>query len=278
MEKDTILRCLARAADALKLKTEGNPAYGWHYKSVGSKVSDSAGNIRWLRILARTKDQKNDRVWFGLKSAGEIQGVNKPAWFGDYEWEEENLRSRADILEFISDTLISDSPELRSEIQLSEKWLGSLRVSLECLRHAKTDRVAVRQDLVTRRLRERFGEKVDAEIKEWETNHGDLHWANLTTPVCWLLDWEAWGTAPKGFDVALLYCFTLQQPKTAKMVYESFKDWLDTPSGNKAQMFACAELMRMSELYSDHPQLYPCLANRAEELASPYGLSVSKPK
>jgi hypothetical protein len=266
MEKDQITQYLSKVANDLGMKILAAPAYGWHYKSIGSKVSDGSGTSRWLRVLAEKKNETNDRIWLGVKSAGQIHGVNKPGWYGDYEWEDGEYHCRADILEFVSDRPISSSPELHSQIQLEEDWLAHLRNALEHLHVVKTDRIAVRQDLVTRRLREIFGDTVDAEITEWETSHGDLHWANLTKPQFWLLDWEAWGIAPKAFDAALLYCFTLQQPEIAKLIYNRFRDWLDTPSGRKAQMFACAELMRMTKLYSDHPQLYPFLEQHAKRL------------
>jgi hypothetical protein len=278
MDKDTIQAYFIKAAVALNLKADGCWVYGWNNKSAGSKVIDRIGNFKWLRVIVWPNQQKNERVWFGLKSAGQITGVNKPAWLGDYEWEDGEFRCRADVLEFIGDKPVSDLPNLRQEIDLSGKWLEKLRGSLESLRKVPTDRIAVRQDLVTRRLHERYGQDVDAEIKEWETSHGDLHWANLTMPGCWLLDWEAWGTAPKGFDIALLYCFTLSQPKTAKAIFNHFKDCLDTQDGHKARMFACAELMRMTELYSDHADLYPYLVREAEQLARSCSLRISKPQ
>ncbi len=278
MEQEFITNALYSAANSLSLIITAPPAYGWHYKSAGSKVTDSNGNVRWLRVIAWPRHQKNERVWYGAKSTTQIKGVRKPSWFSDYEWDINEMRCRADILEFIADKLISDTPDLRCDFQPTEKWLSDLRISLEELHTTPTDRVSVRQDLVTRRLRERFGQNVDANVLEWETSHGDLHWANLTSPVCFLLDWEAWGVAPKAFDVALLYLFTLQQPRAARMLYDCFKDWLDNPIGHKAQMFACAELLRMSETYADHLKLYPFLIRRAEELSSLYNLTVLKPQ
>jgi hypothetical protein len=36
-----------------------------------------------------------------------------------------------------------------------------------------------------------FGVTVNLPSLAWTTAYGDLHWGNLTTPQCWLLDWEA---------------------------------------------------------------------------------------
>jgi hypothetical protein len=268
MEKIAIKECLSRAASDLALTLEGSPSYGWHFKSAGSKVSNVHGKTWWLRVLRLPKSQKNETIWTGLKNSAKLEGVKKPSWYSDHEWDEIEFCCRADVLEFIKDKPISDKLELSSEIELPEVWLSQLRLSLENLHRVTTTRVCVRQDLVTRRLQSRFGTTVDATITEWETSHGDLHWANVTTPNCWLLDWEAWGSAPKGFDVALLYCSALTQPRTAASVYEYFRDWLETPNGKKSQMFACAELMRMTEVHSDHPGLYSLLMQRGQKLAS----------
>jgi len=278
MEREDIVRCLVVAAGALQLRVDGLPVFGWHNKSAGSRVLDSDGNRRWLRVLAWPVSEKNESVWSGLKIAGQIHGVKKPSWLGEFEWDQNGLRCRADILELINDKPISQTPNLSSKIQLPDSWFQELRGSIESLHRTETNRVCVRQDLITRRLQERFGQAVDVNITEWETSHGDMHWANLTAPQCWLLDWEAWGVAPRGFDVALLYCFTLGQPQMANSIYEFFHDWLSTPSGEKAQMFSCAELMRMTELYSDHRELYPHLERLAEKFAVRNGLTVLKSK
>lgn len=276
MDKEVLQSLLRKAAGRLDVLVEGQPVFGWHQKSIGARVLDRRGTKRWLRLLAWGKEQSNDRLWTGLKASASIQGVRKPLWLRDCEWEEGVLRIRSDLVEYIDDRTVSDTPELRFDLELRAGWLPSLRSSLQALHKSATDRIAIRQDLVTRRLRERFGDRVDAEVREWEPSHGDLHWANLTRNECCLLDWEAWGIAPKGFDVALLFAFTLQSPETANAVSRIFEDWLDCEAGRKAQMFACAELMRMTELYSDHEGLYEPLSMLAASLAQRDGLTVLK--
>ncbi|MGH3885275.1 MAG: hypothetical protein ACRDSZ_01695 [Pseudonocardiaceae bacterium] len=69
-------------------------------------------------------------------------------------------------------------------------------------------------------------------VTTWSTAHGDLQWANLTAPAPYLLDWEGWGIAPAGYDAATLYCYSLLAPNTARRVYETFTDILDTSTAH----------------------------------------------
>ena len=45
-------------------------------------------------------------------------------------------------------------------------------------------------------------EGADLTVGEWQTVHGDFHWANLTRDPLQILDWEGWGAAPVGYDAA----------------------------------------------------------------------------
>ncbi|HEU0086296.1 MAG TPA: hypothetical protein VFQ77_01360 [Pseudonocardiaceae bacterium] len=86
---------------------------------------------------------------------------------------------------------------------------SELHGSLDALATHSTDRVCLDEQLVSRRLLAAFGVEVNPGSLTWSTAHGDLHWANLTAPRCWLLDWESWGSVPSGYDAALLLCASL---------------------------------------------------------------------
>jgi hypothetical protein len=120
-----------------------------------------------------------------------------------------------------------------------------------------TERIAVEQDSLTTRLHDVFGEVIDTDIRVWTTAHADLHWANLTCPDLYLLDWEGWGRAPAGLDAATLYCHSLLAPETAQQVYHRFADMLTTPDGRLAQLYAAARLLQRGP--DDCP---PALADR----------------
>lgn len=143
---------------------------------------------------------------------------------------------------------------LRNPVDLDDAWWAKLRTSLDALADHPTDRVCLDTTLLQRRLLAAFGVTIDPGALSWSTAHGDLHWANLTTPGCWLLDWESWGSAPAGYDAALLHGASLTQPDIAERVYDTFADILTGPGGAVAQLAAAAKLLRLVE-YGDHPDL-----------------------
>lgn len=246
-------------------KPEGEVKYGWNKKSAGVKAIDNS-NIYWLRVQYRKKEYKLDKLWYGEIDSANFSQIKKPILINYLEWHTDTLTCRLDILEYIPFAVCSSTPHLQNDIQLSATWLKDLKSSLENLQEIQTERIAVRQDLISRRIQERFGDRFSPSISEWVTIHGDIHWANLTKPECWILDWESWGLGPKGFDAAFLYCFSLLKPVFAEKIYETFRDDLDTKDGIISQIFACAELLRMIELYYDYPILKEPLEKHASFL------------
>ncbi|WP_251018428.1 hypothetical protein [Streptomyces sp. ISL-1] len=102
-------------------------------------------------------------------------------------------------------------------------------------------------------------------VTRWATARGDLHWANLTTPLR-NLDREGWGTAPEGFDVATLYAYTLLQPDVAARVREAFPT-LASPAGLAAEATVRAQLPQ-TVARGDNLALKGQLRNWSEELRS----------
>jgi hypothetical protein len=149
----------------------------------------------------------------------------------------------------------SSTPELTHRLSLTDRWWAELRQSLQSVSAAATARKNTRHESFSRRIGDRFGYHVDTRVQTWTTAHGDIHWANLTRPDLSILDWEVWGTAPFGLDVAFLKCFSLLRPEVVDQVERTFGDWLATRDGKLCQLFAVAELLRMVEIHGDHPAL-----------------------
>jgi hypothetical protein len=254
------------ALDRLSLTFDGCLKYGWHHKSAGCRVTTATGEHLWLRLQSRASDSEPNKLWFGLQEADRIPISNKPQLKKVDEWNEKDRIWRAELMTYIPFEMCSPTCELKSPLRLESTWYKTLRESLDILSRVETARVNARQDLITRRLRERFGNQIEFNVEVWSTAHGDIHWANLSYPECWIFDWEAWGLAPLGLDAATLYCFSLMQPEIAEQVSIVFKDLLETPDGIRSQLFLCSELMRMSELYGDHPHLYPYLQKLSKDL------------
>ncbi|MGW3189865.1 phosphotransferase [Streptomyces ardesiacus] len=99
----------------------------------------------------------------------------------------------------------------------------------------------------------------------WSTAHGDLHWANLTGPELGVLDWEGWGTAPAGYDAALLHAYSLGMPETSERVRRELSTVLDSEEGRFAELAVVTELLQSAER-GDNVELVPALRQRAEEV------------
>ncbi|MGV9942781.1 phosphotransferase [Streptomyces sp. NPDC003401] len=137
-----------------------------------------------------------------------------------------------------------------------------------CLSTVRTDRTAVRQAYLDRAM-PKYLAFLDGSVptvpSAWSTAHGDLHWANLTGPELGILDWEGWGTAPAGYDAALLYAYSLGMPETAERVRQELSTILDSEDGRFAELVVITELLQSAER-GDHMELVPALRQRAKEI------------
>ena len=249
-----------------KLKSRGQTAYGWNQKSAGCEVENVLGEIFWFKVQFRNQKDGLDKLWFGEIEASNFQHIQKPKILSTVQWETGTLICRGDLYNFIPFKVCSQTPHLKEKIVLNDDWLNSLSNSLHNLNSVQTDRISVRQDLINRRIKERFGDYIDTTITNWVTIHGDLHWANVTEKECWIFDWESWGKGPAGLDAAFLYCFSLLQPIVAEKIYATFNEELNSPDGLISQLFTCSELLRMFELYQNYEELVEPLKFHASNL------------
>ncbi|MFF5666756.1 phosphotransferase [Streptomyces griseofuscus] len=102
------------------------------------------------------------------------------------------------------------------------------------------------------------------QITEWETAHGDLHPANLTTGTPNLLDWGGFGRAPVGYDPAMLLAYCLLAPEFTARVRETFPV-LDTELGRVTQIIVVTELLQ-SASRGDHSELVGALQDLVQGL------------
>jgi hypothetical protein len=125
--------------------------------------------------------------------------------------------------------------------------------------------VCVDTEFLDHRIRTHLEVRVNFDHVVWSTAHGDLHWANLTAPQCWLLDWESWGTAPAGYDPALLHLVSLTQPDLARNFYRLHRHELDTPTGRIAQLAAVSKVLELVDR-GRHPELGVPVRQHAEQV------------
>ncbi|MCX4411608.1 hypothetical protein OG840_61700 [Streptomyces sp. NBC_01764] len=234
-----------RAAQALSVTVEpGGEFWGWAGRTLGAPARTAAGQPVWLRLVADREEKASGKLWEGAWDAQRILGDldgRRPALVGLHDATEDGTAYRAELSERVGQPVLSGSPILHEELDLPGTWWTDLATTLHKLAAAATDRVAVRAQYMQRAIPEFVGIPAP-DAPRWSTAHGDLHWANLTNPLR-VLDWEGWGTAPEGFDCAMLYAYSLLRPGTAARVRETFPV-LGTPAALAAEATVCAMLLQ----------------------------------
>lgn len=223
-------------------------------RSVGFRTDRNT----WVRIEVRSFDRIDGQGWNGVECASVLRGVAKPAWYQGMSWvdAEHGVAWRADETEFIADRPIKPGGILLAEPELAESWWTTFNTSLDALAGQTTTRVAVPPSRITEVIERVFPGQVDTTVDEWAAAHADLAWANLTAPACYLLDWEDWGMAPRGYDAACLWRESLAVPALAERVARERRAELDSRSGKLAQLYACAVILGAPAGYAG-PRLEP---------------------
>jgi hypothetical protein len=270
---------LPRHPDALGLELDPThePALGWRDRPANRCATGI--HPATLNTYSPTKERRMDTVtidqkWRGwlhglLSSGAEALGadlVGEPVLglrgrsigcrAATAEWDDHHRRARAELMTLAPGPAVATDMALRHPVDLDDAWWAELRISLDALASHPTDRVCLGTTLLQRWLLATFGVTIDPGALSWRTAHGDLHWANLTNPGCWLLDWESWGSAPAGYDAALLHGASLLQlqPAIAERISDTFADILTGPGAAVAHLAATAKLLRLVD-YGDHPDL-----------------------
>jgi hypothetical protein len=264
---------LERAADRLGVTLTGEPRFGWRLRSIGAPAEHPAG-VAWLRVgvehLRWILAEDVGAHWSGIPDSNHIIGIPRPEVLASTEWDElgpvgqdEDRRIRADVMRRLPGHPCSPTEALRDIPDVPDAWWTELRSALDALRRTPTVRFANRVGKPSRKVMDVFGREVAEALapQQWETTHGDLHWANVLCPQLGLLDWELWGIGPASYDAATLYMFSMLAPDIAQRVSATFTDVLDTPSGWSAQVEVASRILHranqgenrdLAEVVRDH--------------------------
>jgi hypothetical protein len=244
-QREWLTAQLVVAAEHVDGTIIGRPVFGWHDRTVAAQVDTSHGP-RWLRVISEHHRWSGGDNWTGNSDADNTSfaRVPKPALLDVREWPVGEQRVRAELMTYVPDVAIAHDMILRSPIDLTPAWWAALRGGLNAVAAVRdTKRVIIGDDVLRYHLLAAFGIDPDLDRLDWSCAHGDLHWGNLTAPTLWMLDWEHWGWAPRGYDAAVLYCASILLPDLAGQVHQQFADQLDTYSGHIAQLAAITKLL-----------------------------------
>lgn len=232
---------LGHAARHFGLVLAGEPVFGWRLRTIGAPTSGADGP-RWLRVVTEFPEWAEGDTWTGNTDANSFTGISRPRVLDVLEWDENNWRQqRAEVMTLLPGRAISLTNQLQVAVDLPDVWWAQLRHTIDVVRKADTERVYTHQARISERARDTLG--ADLAIEQWETVHGDLHWANLLAPQFALLDWELWGRGPVGTDAATLLLYSLLVPEVAQRVHHTFADVLDGEAGRRAQLAVAARLL-----------------------------------
>lgn len=205
----------------------------------------------WVRVECRGLERLDGQGW-GLEAAQILDGVPVPNWHAGISWidTERRVMWRADEIQFVEEPPIGRAV---NALNLPDSWWTEFNAATNRLTDHSTSRTAtpdcepITPERVETVIRKIFPDVVNLTIDEWTTAHADLNWANMTGPRLWILDWEDFGTAPRGLDAANLWAGSLAVPQVADRILESRRADLDSRAGQIMMLFKCAELLAWAD-------------------------------
>lgn len=252
------------AASELECVLDEDWQWGWYDRSVSGRGTRGGQRV-WIRTVTEQPQWAEMLFWTGNLEANKIVGVPKPIVLDFTETRDEDRWFRTEVMTLVDQALASPTPAVTTPPVIGDEWLDQLRTSLDALAVTTTTREAKVQDDVTQQLREYFGDRIDPRVERWVTSHSDLHWANLTAPELVILDWEQWGIAPYGYDIATLYCHSLLVPKTAEAIQDRFSEVLESADGIRSQLLAASRMLGRTRM-GDYTDLVVPLHRLADRL------------
>ena len=246
---------------------------GVHYSRFNGTAGFRTDAHAWVRLSWRRDTRIDVASWTGAEDAAAIlSGVPRPVWIAAATWSdpERGVVWKAEETSLAPGGAVSSGADLVEDPCLPETWWAALRDGLASLATHTTDRVALEQKHLTRRVHEVYGSGVDTRILDdaWACAHGDLGYANLTGPELMLLDWESWGMAPVGWDAACLWASSLGVPEVADRVVTEFAEQLATRSGLLCRLLLCANVARATLRAKKELPLSGVMARTADTLLS----------
>lgn len=230
----------------------GPQVYGWHQKSIGQAVVLQKEEKIWAQIVRHGSPERANLFRGRMEAKDGITGLRAPRLLKILPGADD--RYSACLMSFVASPTLSKTPEIDEMPSLCEDFWDKLKTQLKAIEPTQPLYVSCRQEFITRRICERYGAHLPTKIHKWGSIHGDLHWGNITEDAT-LLDWEGWGKGPFCLDAAFLYGYSVCVPTMTEVLEQRFPFLFQTSDGLICLLFVCAELLRMVEIYGDHPKL-----------------------
>ncbi len=246
------------AATLMDLTCTGSPAWGFAGYTIGRRAGD-----RWLRVATSGRARREGEGIVGAEALVP-DDVPRPRLHGILDWADGGHGYRADLIDYITDPVVSSRPDLVTDPGIPDTWWQALRTATERLSAAETTKITVRDAWIRAAFPQYLGIPAPEKV-ERAAGHGDYHWGNLTGPTLTILDWERWGLVPVGFDPGMLHANSLFVPAVAARIRHEFAAVLNSADGRIGELVAIAEMLQ-AVARGWYPELAVPLAERAREL------------
>ena len=205
----------------------------------------------WVRVECRGLERLDGQGW-GVEAAQVLHRVPIPHWYAGVSWLDSarKVMWRADETQLVDEVPVGRAA---NAALLSESWWEAFNTALAELARQPATRLAtpdcapISTERIESIIRKVFPECTTLTVDEWSTAHADLNWANMTGPTLWILDWEDWGSAPRGLDAANLWAGSLAVPHSADRILHDRRRELDTSTGRTMMLFKCAEILSWAD-------------------------------
>jgi hypothetical protein len=258
---------LMEACRLLDVEQSGTTVrFGRQRKSVGTEVRTRDGSLNWVKVVC---PHHQSAIWMrdGELSAPHVPGVSRPSLVRSLDWRSGDAPWCALQFTLAPSPTAAETSALGEPIRtVDDAWLERLKQAIDRVGATPLGRWHSHPGTIARIISRRFGDGAPFEVDEWRTAHGDITWSNLTTPVLSLLDWESWGSAPRGYDAATLLTHSVADPVTARKIAERFADDLNSRSGLVAQLYLVAFLIDQIEAGFGDPRHYRPLEALARQV------------
>lgn len=222
------------AAEKLQLRIDGKPKYNSKHrkflKSISFPVSGKQG-AGYLKVRGHTG---MTQLFGGEDQIEFVSGVARPQLLEKLNWSDRGTNWQALLMSRSPGPAISEDQWLPAGTVLPEDFFLRIKQNLKRLAEFDSPRMSSHTVLLTQFFL-KYRKKVPP-LTELTFSHSDLHWSNLSNPLC-LFDWEDCGSAPRGFDAAYLLAYSLADAEACKNIRAAFKDDLECSSGMASRLF-----------------------------------------
>jgi hypothetical protein len=247
-------RALKEALARIQGRRGSEIRYGRGGRSAGCLATSRQFSSHWLKVKWSRADELERFLWDGELLAVSFDDVRKPKVLGHFDWDADGICYRAVMMD-IASGIISKTPRLDHLPDLAPQWWNELSASIARIALRETDRARFSDMDIGQRLDDVLSLTLRLPLPAWRTAHGDMHWANLAAPGFMIIDWETWGRAPYGLDVARLHVFATSQPVILETLKSVFRAAMERPEYDIAFLFVAAGVIQMFDLYGHYPLL-----------------------